>query len=225
EWSRVEKEMAHQALFMAKLLAGEMPREIEEAFTACRLALFPASKKDMKTDCSCPDWSNPCKHVAAVYYLLGEEFDRDPFLIFQLRGMGREDFLRTLGDSMPLADDAAEEPIPDEPLPSSPASFWKAAATPEHLAGVIDRQHSGAALPRRLGKFPFWRGRENFLESLESIYTSAASRTARKMSAEEDHAEDATMRERPAFHDRVSAARWPPMRSSRSDAGADRPRR
>ena len=44
---------------------------------------FPRKLGDLKTDCSCPDWSNPCKHIAAVYYLLGEEFDRDPFLLFR----------------------------------------------------------------------------------------------------------------------------------------------
>jgi len=45
---------------------------------------FPVRASEPHTDCSCPDWSNPCKHIAAVYYLLGEEFDRDPFLIFRL---------------------------------------------------------------------------------------------------------------------------------------------
>ena len=67
-----------------------MPQDIEQAFADSGLSLFPAKMKDLETDCSCPDWSNPCKHIAAVYYLLGEEFDRDPFLIFKLRGMERE---------------------------------------------------------------------------------------------------------------------------------------
>jgi len=60
------------------------------------LSLFPQKQRDLKTNCSCPDWSNPCKHIAAVYYLLGEEFDRDPFLIFRLRGIAREDFVKLL---------------------------------------------------------------------------------------------------------------------------------
>jgi hypothetical protein len=78
---------------------GEMPQDIEQAFAKAGLSLFPARHNDLKTECSCPDWSNPCKHIAAVYYLLGEEFDRDPFLIFQLRGMSREEFLGILGES------------------------------------------------------------------------------------------------------------------------------
>lgn len=58
---------------------------------------MPSPCQDLKTECSCPDWSNPCKHIAAVYYLLGEEFDRDPFLIFRLRGMEREELFGLLG--------------------------------------------------------------------------------------------------------------------------------
>ncbi len=134
EWSRVEKEMASQALFMAKLLAGEMPREIEEAFTACRLALFPSSKKDMKTDCSCPDWSNPCKHIAATYYILAEQFDEDPFLIFAWRGRAKDQIIENLRTLRGAIDESEEEAgeakeiIPLEevaPLEECLSDFWK----------------------------------------------------------------------------------------------------
>src|SRR5512139_814574 len=93
DWNRVADEMAQQAIFAAKLLAGEMPQNIEEAFAAAKVSLFPASSGDLKTDCSCPDWSNPCKHIAAVYYLLGEQFDSDPFLILKMRGIERENLI------------------------------------------------------------------------------------------------------------------------------------
>lgn len=96
EWTRVEEAMASQAVFLARLLAGEMPHEIEDAFAATGLSLFPATADDLDTDCSCPDWENPCKHVAAVYYLLAEAFDRDPFLIFAWRGRPRERLLSEL---------------------------------------------------------------------------------------------------------------------------------
>ena len=83
EWSKLADVLATRAIFSAKLLAGAMPENIEEAFKDVGLSLFPNKGSDLETDCSCPDWSNPCKHVAAVYYLLGEEFDRDPFLILK----------------------------------------------------------------------------------------------------------------------------------------------
>src|SRR3954451_21689497 len=67
-----------------------MPPEIERVFSDAELSLFPESLNEISSSCSCPDWSNPCKHVAAVYYLLGEAFDGDPFLIVRLRGIDRD---------------------------------------------------------------------------------------------------------------------------------------
>ncbi len=98
-WSALAKALSHRAFFAAKLLAGEIPPEIEKVFEGLGLSLFPKKANDLVTDCSCPDWSNPCKHSAAVYYLLGEEFDRDPFLIFKMRGMSREDLVNLLGET------------------------------------------------------------------------------------------------------------------------------
>lgn len=96
DWQRAEKAMAEEALFLARLLNSEMPTEIEEVFAGCKLSLFPATRRDLKSTCSCPDSYNPCKHIAAVYYLLGEAFDDDPFLIFAWRGRPRERLLQEL---------------------------------------------------------------------------------------------------------------------------------
>ena len=110
DWARVEEAMASQAVFLARLLAGEMPPEIEDAFATAGLSLFPGTADDLATGCSCPDWENPCKHIAAVYYLLAEAFDRDPFLIFAWRGRPRERLLGELralrghGTGVPSAD-------------------------------------------------------------------------------------------------------------------------
>jgi uncharacterized Zn finger protein len=96
DWKRVEQAMAGRAAFAARLLAGEMPHDIEETFAAAGVSLFPASPRNLASSCSCPDWSNPCKHVAAVYYLLAEAFDDDPFLIFAWRGRTRSELLGRL---------------------------------------------------------------------------------------------------------------------------------
>jgi uncharacterized Zn finger protein len=64
---RLAAQLSAQALFTARLLAGEMPQEIEQAFTEAGLSLFPEKSNEISTACSCPNWSNPCKHVAAVY--------------------------------------------------------------------------------------------------------------------------------------------------------------
>ena len=96
EWAEVETVMASRAVFTASLLAGDMPEEIEEAFKATSSSLFPSTGSDFETACSCPDWENPCKHIAAVFYLLAEAFDRDPFLIFAWRGRDKEALLTSL---------------------------------------------------------------------------------------------------------------------------------
>jgi uncharacterized Zn finger protein len=93
EWSAAIEIMTKQAVFAARLLAGEMPDEIEGAFTEAGLSLFPRGTQDLGTDCSCPDWANPCKHIAATLYILAEQFDRDPWAILAWRGRTREQVL------------------------------------------------------------------------------------------------------------------------------------
>ncbi|MBL8793168.1 MAG: SWIM zinc finger family protein [Planctomycetia bacterium] len=176
EWARLIEALSAQALYSAKLLAGEMPEDIEEVFRKAKLSLFPEKLKDLETDCSCPDWSNPCKHIAAVYYLIGEEFDRDPFLLFRLRGLGRDELLARLGPAAQPArkgKQPAAPTAPPEPLPADPAAFWNGSPLPADASGVVSTPRLAAALPKRLGNFPFWRGNEHFLDALEQTYATA----------------------------------------------------
>jgi uncharacterized Zn finger protein len=96
QWRDVESRLSSQALFRARLLAGEMPAEIEEVFASCGTPLFPESSSDLTMSCNCPDWGVPCKHLAAVCYVLAEAFDTDPFAMLAWRGKGREDLLAAL---------------------------------------------------------------------------------------------------------------------------------
>src|SRR5215470_10076761 len=96
QWREVERRLASQALFRAKLLAGEMPAEIEQVFADCGTPLFPRSAADLDMRCSCPDWEVPCKHLAAVCYVLAEAFDDDPFAMLAWRGRSRADLLAAL---------------------------------------------------------------------------------------------------------------------------------
>jgi uncharacterized Zn finger protein len=182
EWSIVLDALGRQALFAAKLLAGEMPQDIEPVFAAVGLSLFPAKLEDLKTGCSCPDWSNPCKHIAAAYFLLGEEFDRDPFLIFALRGLSRDALMARLGAKSPKqqgeAKSTASPAQPAEPLSADPETFWNYSAGPpsEVPASAVEIPREPAALVRRLGGFPFWRGESLFLETLSATYAAASAR-------------------------------------------------
>jgi uncharacterized Zn finger protein len=101
QWRAVERRLASQALFRARLLAGEMPPEIEEVFADCGTPLFPRSAADLDMRCSCPDWEVPCKHLAAVCYVLAEAFDADPFGMLAWRGRTREALLAAIRDADP----------------------------------------------------------------------------------------------------------------------------
>ncbi len=163
-WRSAIAAMSERAAFAAALLAGEMPPAIDQAFASGR-ALFPAAGDDLSTDCSCPDWANPCKHVAATHYVLGEALDRDPFLLFELRGRTRDQVLAALralrgagkseettaGRALSLAERAAADydrpaaPLPRlrfHDLPPAPALAalepppgWSHASSPLDLFG------------------------------------------------------------------------------------------
>jgi uncharacterized Zn finger protein len=96
DWAYVIETLSQKAMFSAQLLAGEMPADIEAVFTANGLSLFPFTLSDVHSRCSCPDPKNPCKHIAAVYYQLGDLFREDPFILFQLRGRSRDQILTAL---------------------------------------------------------------------------------------------------------------------------------
>ncbi|MBD2002472.1 MULTISPECIES: SWIM zinc finger family protein [Cyanophyceae] len=114
QWDYVIETMSQRAIFSARLLAGEMPQNIEEVFTANGISLFPLTKFDIHSKCSCPDPANPCKHIGAVYYLLGDRFSEDPFVIFQLRGRTKEQILDTLRQLRRGADETSETEITAE---------------------------------------------------------------------------------------------------------------
>jgi uncharacterized Zn finger protein len=185
DWKKLTKVLSSQVIFAAKLLSGEMPQDIEQAFQGAGLSLFPDRLRDLETKCSCPDWSNPCKHIAAVYYLLGEEFDRNPFLIFRLRGIEREELLDGLGemkeegskakrkrtDSAPVMEKAS--PSADQIDPDGEA-FWKGGQLADDLLGEVRIPPMQAALLKRLGNFPFWRGNQLIQDALGPVYSNAS---------------------------------------------------
>jgi uncharacterized Zn finger protein len=135
QWRRVEERLASQALFRAKLLAGEMPHEIEEVFADCGTPLFPDDFDDMDMSCSCPDWGMPCKHLAAVCYVLAEAFDADPFAMLAWRGRSREELLSALRSAVPVAAATVTAPVAP-PLADCLDHFWSAGLSPARLRAL-----------------------------------------------------------------------------------------
>jgi uncharacterized Zn finger protein len=194
-WTRAIKAMSREARFSAELLAGRMPEDIDAAFQEDGASLFPEDERDLATGCSCPDWANPCKHVAATHYILGEALDRDPFLLFELRGRTKEqvlEALRTARSSPRRGRTKGVTPAPDpapmlvediprvslgrlrredydkppEPLPSLNLAFEAPPASTDFL--------------RQLGAPPSWRDDRTPSELFGPLIHAAAER-ARKL--------------------------------------------
>jgi uncharacterized Zn finger protein len=181
DWDKVTDAMADQAIFAAKLLAGEMPTNIEEAFSVVQLSLFPTAARELETDCSCPDWANPCKHIAAVYYLLAERFDEDPFLIFKLRGRTKEQIIEILrhkrAASLP-AESASPSPDADDSTPAENAlsledhldTFWQAGEALDSFTVNPTASRVDKAILKRLGDAPFTVAGQNISSLLAKAY-------------------------------------------------------
>jgi uncharacterized Zn finger protein len=159
QWQYVIESMAQQAIFSAKLLAGEMPQNIEDVFTQNGLSLFPLQKFDIHSRCSCPDPANPCKHIGAVYYLLGDRFSEDPFVLFQLRGHSKEQILtalRQMRSANSEGEVTAETTTPNSIAETAldPQQFWHYADPLEPSLVVITPPPSSETVLDVLGPIP-----------------------------------------------------------------------
>jgi uncharacterized Zn finger protein len=124
DWSYIINTLAEKALYSAQLLAGQMPESIEQVFIKNGLNLFPYTLTDIRSRCSCPDKANPCKHIGAVYYQLGDRLSEDPFVMFQLRGRSKTQLLAALRQQRSQSPELTPmaTPIPLEPDPVAPPS-------------------------------------------------------------------------------------------------------
>jgi len=162
-----------QPMLVARLLVAELPLEVEGLFRAVGCPLFPQRENDLTSRCSCPDYANPCKHLAAIYYLLGEAITKNPLLLLGVRGISRAELL---GDAALTAPAPAATARPDAPAPVDLAGFYGSPHPPFEDFGTAVKALTHAPLIYRLGPLPFWRGQERFSDTLEHLYARAAAR-------------------------------------------------
>ena len=203
QWRRLEKAMASQALPLAQLLASEMPRDIEDVFASCKLTLFPRSHAELKASCTCPDWENPCKHIAAAYYILAERFDQDPFQIFAWRGREQDELLEHLrarrvggsaargaggagrrsGSAGAAATPAAQPAAPESRGPAlvdELDSFWHSRPALADVHVNPFAAEATDALLRQLGPAPVDVAGHNLVELLAPAYRALAEQAERR---------------------------------------------
>jgi uncharacterized Zn finger protein len=177
EWDEAFAALAEQAIYSAKLLAGEMPTDIESVFQSAELSLFPRNPKDITFECTCPDEGNPCKHAAAVYYLLAEQIDADPFVLFHLRGRTREQVLTALrsrrGVSTVAVNEAPTvESVSDDapPLDADLVGFWSGAG--KNLVNTVPTTPKKPPFLQQLGHPP--GGIDSELEAIYKAISAEA---------------------------------------------------
>jgi uncharacterized Zn finger protein len=186
-FAALEKEQKHKIcaalknrpMLIARLLAGELPHEVETLFEQALAPLFPRRSNDIQSKCSCPDWANPCKHLAAVYCLLGETIGRNPLMLLALRGIARADLVETTNDAkQPRAvkSKKTQSERKDVGAPMAPGSFYGTTHTPLTDFGSMPPADIVAPLVQRLGPLPFWRGQERFCDTLEQLCSRAIPR-------------------------------------------------
>jgi uncharacterized Zn finger protein len=182
DWDKAILGMAERAQFSAELLAGEMPRAIDEVFRAGGTSLFPEQRTDLQTSCSCPDWGNPCKHVAATHYVLGEALDRDPFLLFELRGRSKAQVLDSLRRAR-SASSPSYPSAPDEPARAATkidvSSYDRAPCDLPALEFSFAEPSTHAAVLRQLGVPSTWHESTSPADALAPLLERAAAAARR----------------------------------------------
>jgi uncharacterized Zn finger protein len=187
KWAAAIALIASKASLISRLLLNEIPDNIENAFATLGINLLPHSRKDFDSSCSCPDWSNPCKHIAGIHYLVAAELDRDPFLLFELRGLSRDDLHKELAKS-PLGQAlSAELQLAQRPLASVSSYYTRPQTVPPKADDLRDFWHGAKRLPQTIEPLPetlvagipvkkqgdapaFWQRDNSFIAAMETIY-------------------------------------------------------
>jgi len=172
-WKEVIDEISSVPLYYAAFSAGSVPDDFHEVLAGYDLSLAPRDEDALNTRCSCPDSANPCKHIAAVYYLLGETFDEDPFQLTRIRGRTRKELLEALSEAGLTRDvEETSSPPPETPLDTDPEKFWKPG--PE-LPSVDDltfdhKARGEPAILKLLGVPLFLPSSKKYRQSLHEAY-------------------------------------------------------
>jgi uncharacterized Zn finger protein len=183
-WAAVDERLAAEAIYSARLLAGELPPDLEEVLADAGAPLFPKAARDLRMACTCPDFGVPCKHLAAAFYLLAERFDADPFELLHWRGRSRAQLLARLRE---LRGAPAGQPAPDPgrpvgaaaalaaadgPAPADPARFWEPPAFT--LPPEADLGTEPDLLLRQLPEPPARLGGAALVAGLRGLYRALA---------------------------------------------------
>ena len=177
QWEDSIDAMAREAIYAAKILAGELPQSAEGLFRAAGAELCPADGI-IDAACTC-ETSGPCKHSAAIGYLAAEQLDETPLLMFTLRGMRASQVAKRLvqtravqshGHAAAHGDAAFTMTVDDAPpLEECLEEFWRCGPELSEIEKLPPPDHAPHALLRRMGPSPL-PGRFPLVGLLASVY-------------------------------------------------------
>jgi uncharacterized Zn finger protein len=190
-WKDTVKRICSNPAWLSKLMLNELPEDINNAFDG-NTGLLPATFKDITAKCDCPDYENPCKHIAGVYYRISEMLDSNPMLLFSLRGiephelqkeLKKSDLGKAFADHLSVPSDVSlefEDTLFVSPVAGSSRKkinlhkFWC-------LNDSIDDESSGTnaeedkygsvSIIKKQGDYPaFWDKHCSFIDAMQEFY-------------------------------------------------------
>ena len=99
QWKNIFKMLEEHKEVISELLNGNVPLDLEDLLETINTSLFIKKPEDIEMSCTCPDYAVPCKHIAAVFYILAENFDTDPFLMLLLRGKDKQEIMSAVSNT------------------------------------------------------------------------------------------------------------------------------
>ena len=173
--TRIKKNIATDPALASEMELGQLPPEILTLLESQKIHLLPTSWKDITANCSCPDWANPCKHLAAVYYIIANEIDKNPFLLFTLRGLGAADLLQAAGfvSLEKTAETKKEAFIPYQELKITAAKPNSSSEFPLNLSSLAKEKKEKTIL-NLLADSPLFYSAGNFKAILLQAYKNIA---------------------------------------------------
>ena len=164
QWQQLIAAIRDPRSLASSLAAGDLPLEVQTAFAKAKLRFMPERGVDLQIQCGCSDWLKPCKHLAAAWLKFGQDFEADPTLLFQLRGLERDPLFALLRGAGPeparSSAPEVEEPFEEEavvlhpqPLPANPEEYWSVPTLPAGSTG--ERRQSDEDIFEKLGPAPF----------------------------------------------------------------------
>ena len=149
-----------------ELSLGRLPESLLETMTIRGLLLFPSAWGEIRARCSCADLAKPCKHLIAVYLMLANEIDKDPFILFVLRGIQRKDLIGVVG--------IWHEAVVNRFVSIDEVKIQDGEDVHFFPAGLVDRPSELKTVFSLLAESPIFYRWENFKKLLLKTYKSVS---------------------------------------------------